>query len=164
MQHGEVVVELQQQAVTGAKAFQHVGSNTAQVSQYAQGLVLPGQPELAGLRRIVGYCHRPDLHSADTECVLAVEAVQAVTAITAAGAGGAVAKVDGDTELAGQGRHPGAVIGMFMGDQNGIQLAGLHSQPLQPARGFTQGKAAVDHQQGVTGPDQGGIALAPRAQ
>jgi len=132
----------------------------AEIGKDAQGEFPAGQQKLAGFSRVVGHCYGPDIQAADAETVLGVETPQLVAAVTAAGPGRAVAEIDGNAETARQRRHSSAVIGVFMGYQDRVQLLRPHPEALHPPLGFARGKPAVHHQQGVAGPDQGCVALA----
>ena len=53
---------------------------------------------------------------------------------------------------------------MFVSDQDGGNVAAADAEPLQAAFRFTQGKPAIDHEQGIPGSHQGRVATAAASQ
>ena len=56
------------------------------------------------------------------------------------------------------------MIGMFVGDQNSVNVICGHAQALQPGFRLTQGKPAIHKNQGLAGMHQGAITATATAQ
>ena len=108
----------------------------------------------------MGNRHRLDLQFTHAKAVLTIETALFKTPVTTTGTGRSMRQVDRYLELARERGNATTVIGVLMGDQDGIELLWLNTQTLQAPGGFSQGKPAVDHYQRIAGADQGRIALA----
>ena len=53
---------------------------------------------------------------------------------------------------------------MLVGDQNGVDVRGVHRQPLEPQFGLPQGESTVDEQQRLPHSHTGGVAPAAAAE
>ena len=146
-QQVRVVVRLQQQGVTALQRRQHMGRGVAQVGQDAQTGVAVGAAELQRFACVVGHGEGVQQQVTHGEGLRVVrQPQQAVEVRLTHGHEGAPAHPHRNTRPQCQRQHTTHMVGMFVGDENAVQLP-RHQPRLGQALGQDTDAQPAVHQQ-----------------
>lgn len=119
---------------------------------------------LTGLPRVVRHRHGLHLQRTDVELCVPFDGNERMGGFTATAGRRSPGHVDRNIESTRQRRDANAVVGVFVGDKDGIQRGGIQPDTRQTLLRFPDREAAIDKDVGVAGDDDRGITLAAATQ
>ena len=134
------------------------------VGQHAQLLGTIAEDKLCRLPRIVRDGIGVDFQVANAETCMAVETPHRDRSQLPCSRCGAVAGMEGPAETIGTGRRSADMVGMFMGNQDGVDRVRLDTQALQAVRHFTRTETTIDQHPRSAGFDKQRVTLATAAE
>lgn len=161
--HRAVVVGLDHQSIHRTIALQHLGRGHSQIGEHAEAPLPIGQHELGRLAGVVRDANHLYFQPADRQALAGPQQLGGVHRAAHA-AQGTRTEIDRDLVMPRQQFDAMDVIGVFVRDQDRVQLRGAQPQARQTLDDFTQREAAIDQYPGVRTAHQGRIAPASAAQ
>jgi hypothetical protein len=165
LEHFEVVIGFEQQEVGASEVDSDGVGEIAQVSGNGDLDAFGFERESDGVGGIVRDGEAIDFDIADSEARSGLEEREARDEFAPGDGGrGQERAVDRDVELAGDGGDAGDVIGVLVGDEDGVDGFGIDIDGGETLEGFLAAQSGVDQDSGAAGGDQGGVAGAGRGE
>ena len=158
-EHFEVVIGLEQEEVGAAEMIANGFGEVAEVGGDADAEAFGAEAEADGVGGVVGDGEGGDGDVADGEGLAGLEGFELRGEVAPGDAGrGEAGQVDGDAEEASESDEAADVVGVFVGDEDGVERGGVFADGGEAVEDFAAAKAGVDEQAGAAGGEEGRVA------
>ena len=159
LEHFDVVVGLEQEEIGSAEVIADGLGEVAEVGGDADAEAFGAEAEADGVGGVVGDGERGDGDVADGEGLAGLEGFEVRGEVAPGDAGrGEAGQVDGDAKEAGEGDEAADVVGVFVGDEDGVEGGGVFADGGEAVEDFAAAQAGVDEQAGAAGGEKGRVA------
>src|SRR6185437_177455 len=166
LEHLEVMVRLEHQAIGAADAVEHMGRKVAKIGDEGDAHAFGAEAERQGVGRVVGHGKRRDLDVPDSKADSSANGLDPLQRIAgrAHGRARALVQINRRRKLGGKARQSGDVIGMLVGDEHPIELLGGAADELHAPQQFLSAEPGVEQEAGARGGQDGGVSATAAAE
>lgn len=165
LEHVEVVIGFEDEAIGVAEMDANVIGHEAEVGADGDLVAVGAESEADGVDGIVGNAEGVDVNVADGEGLATFDGFNAMEALAesfgedaAEGAHGGFGDIERSFPEAENLREAGAVVGVLVGDEDGVEVVELFFDSGEAGEGFALAEARVNEDTGAIGFEQGEVA------
>ncbi len=153
------MVRFEQEEIGAAEMITDGFREVAEVGGDADAEAFCAEAEADGVGGVVRDGEGGDGDVADGEGLAGLEGFELRGEVAPGDAGrGEAGQVDGDAEEAGEGDEAADVVGVFVGDEDGVEGGGVFADGGEAVEDFAAAEARVNEQAGAAGGEKGRVA------
>lgn len=160
----EIVIGFQQQGLAALQQTGRMGRHHTRIRQQAEAVPTLPEPELDRFPGVMGNGKGQDLEIAETQLGTVGGKDPGSRQVAPQTPKRSRCQPDRDGIASDEDRQAPDVVGMFVGDEKGLQAERIDAEEAQPTLQFAQGETTVDQQPHTAAFDQGGVAPTAAAE